>query len=128
MAKFHINSKGEAGACSAKTSAGCPFGGETEHYDSKEEAREAYESKTKTPAVVLKKTGDLEPIPEGLSFGEHELEDGRTVVINGLGGANWRSDCAQCERQGKGAFAPSHDAMPRCKSGQRPHCTCDACF
>lgn len=26
------------------------------------------------------------------------------------------------------AFAPSHRPSPMCRSGARPHCTCDACF
>lgn len=26
------------------------------------------------------------------------------------------------------AFMPSHKASPRCRSGHRPHCTCDTCF
>lgn len=25
-------------------------------------------------------------------------------------------------------WAPSHQAMPTCESGGRPHCTCDTCF
>lgn len=68
------------------------------------------------------------PIPADLSFGEHELSDGRVVLIGGLHNVRWRSDCQQCVRQGKGAFAPDHDAMPRCSSGGRSHCTCDGCF
>src|SRR5579875_3653762 len=35
MARYHINSNGEAG--------GCPFGGENEHYSTPEDARKAYE-------------------------------------------------------------------------------------
>lgn len=29
---------------------------------------------------------------------------------------------------GERAFAPSHTAMSHCRSGKRPHCTCDGCF
>jgi len=25
-------------------------------------------------------------------------------------------------------FAPSHKASETCRSGKRPHCTCDTCF
>lgn len=25
-------------------------------------------------------------------------------------------------------FAPSHKPNDKCKSGKRPHCTCDTCF
>jgi hypothetical protein len=42
MAKFHINSKGEAGKCFA-VQGGCPFGGEASHYPSEENARTAFE-------------------------------------------------------------------------------------
>lgn len=43
MNKFHINSKGEPGSCSATIK--CPFGDfETEHFNSKEEARDFYEN------------------------------------------------------------------------------------
>ena len=44
MKKYHINAKGEAGACSAKKG-GCPFGGEDEHFTTPEAARASYESK-----------------------------------------------------------------------------------
>jgi hypothetical protein len=42
VAKFHVNPKtGNTGACKAKNN--CPFGGESEHYSTQEEARAAYE-------------------------------------------------------------------------------------
>lgn len=41
MGKFHINGKGEPGACRAEIA--CPFGGENEHYDTAADARRAYE-------------------------------------------------------------------------------------
>jgi hypothetical protein len=41
---YHINSKGEAGKCTAKKG-GCPFGDAEQHYTSSEAAREAYEEK-----------------------------------------------------------------------------------
>lgn len=44
MKKYHINAKGEAGACSAKKG-GCPFGGEDEHFTTPEAARASYEKK-----------------------------------------------------------------------------------
>lgn len=43
-------------------------------------------------------------------------------------------DCAYCQRTFLAAenpasvMAPSHRASAGCKSGSRPHCTCDACF
>lgn len=42
MTRFHVNDNGDAGKCSA-TRGQCPFGGEVNHYDSKAEARKAYE-------------------------------------------------------------------------------------
>lgn len=42
MSKFHINSKGEAGQCSA-TKGNCPFGGDENHYDSVASAQKAFE-------------------------------------------------------------------------------------
>lgn len=62
-----------------------------------------------------------------LSPGEHVV-GGVTLVVVNSGHIVWRSDCTQCVRQGKGAFAPDHDAMSNCKSGSRAHCTCDGCF
>jgi hypothetical protein len=52
--KFHVNSKGEAGRCSAQ-SGGCPFGGESEHYSNPENAQKAYENLQKSqvaPAIT----------------------------------------------------------------------------
>ena len=41
-------------------------------------------------------------------------------------------ECDYCDRlreaHGPGGFFPDHDAMPGCRSGARPHCTCDGCF
>ncbi len=49
MAKFHISPEtGNPGACKAKES-NCPFAGANEHWDTKEEARAAYESKMTSP-------------------------------------------------------------------------------
>lgn len=44
MAKYHITIKGEPGVCRASKNP-CPLGGESEHYASKEEARNAYEAR-----------------------------------------------------------------------------------
>lgn len=43
MAKYHINWKGEPGLCTAEKKA-CPLGGDSDHFDSPESARAAYES------------------------------------------------------------------------------------
>lgn len=50
--KFHVNSAGEPGTCSAQVS--CPFGSSDEHFDSKEEARDFYEKKN--ASTVLPQT------------------------------------------------------------------------
>lgn len=52
MAKFHINPKGEAGECKARSGA-CPFGGEEEHHSSPEKARGAFEEKMKQEYTVV---------------------------------------------------------------------------
>lgn len=44
MARFHINNSGDAGLCRA-VAGNCPFGDDSEHYGSQEEAREAYEER-----------------------------------------------------------------------------------
>jgi hypothetical protein len=67
------------------------------------------------------------PIPAPTTSGVHVVE-GVTVTIGFGGNVVSRSDCAQCERQRRSDFAPSHGASPRCQSGGRPHCTCRACF
>ena len=44
--------------------------------------------------------------------------------------ATYHDGCAFCQREldKKTTFFPTHDASPRCRSGRKPHCTCDACF
>jgi len=56
--------------------------------------------------------------------------------------ARWERDgmldpsCPMCqreiyeatERMPSDVFMPHHQASPYCKSGKRPHCTCDTCF
>lgn len=80
--KFHINSKGEPGACSAQRG-GCPFGGEIDHYATKEGASAAYErsmtdgilpklSKAPTREQVLQTLDNMDrgsnAIPEEIEF------------------------------------------------------------
>jgi hypothetical protein len=36
--------------------------------------------------------------------------------------------CVTCAGLTPTAFAPRHDASPRCESGKRNHCSCDICF
>lgn len=49
MTKFHINTKGEPGRCSAEVQ--CPFGGDSDHYTSPERAREAFENLQKSNEI-----------------------------------------------------------------------------
>ena len=64
MARYHINSKGEAGKCSA-TQGKCPFGGDANHYDSPEKAQQAFELSmaSSTVAPVAKKAVARRPAP-----------------------------------------------------------------
>lgn len=66
MAKFHINSSGEAGNCRAEKG-GCPFGDDDQHYASAEEASKAYESKMAdqvVPEPAEKKGSRERPLPK----------------------------------------------------------------
>lgn len=82
--KFHINSKGEPGRCSAQHG-GCPFGSEDEHYATREGASAAYERSmsdgtiqtlTKAPTrdqvnqVLDAMARGEDTIPEGVEFVE----------------------------------------------------------
>lgn len=64
MAKYHINKKGEPGACYATRK--CPFGDVEDHYESKELARNAYETKM---------TNELIPQGNTASLGKRELNE-----------------------------------------------------
>lgn len=55
MVKYHLNYKGEAGQCSATTGR-CPFGDESDHFDTPALARTAYEGAQNSFALTLKKT------------------------------------------------------------------------
>jgi hypothetical protein len=54
MQRYHINTKGEPGLCSA-ASGKCPFGADAPHYDSVIEARQAYEKSQSKSLVSTKK-------------------------------------------------------------------------
>jgi len=51
MAKFHINREGNPGACRAKPG-NCPYGEESDHYTSKEDARRVYEDQQELLARI----------------------------------------------------------------------------
>lgn len=53
MNKFHLNNNGDPGVCSARPGH-CPFGNESNHFESKENAREAYEKQQSINNVDFK--------------------------------------------------------------------------
>ena len=57
MARFHINAKGEPGKCSAQ-SGNCPFGGDTDHYNSLDEAQSAFEKTMASETFTVVKNTD----------------------------------------------------------------------
>ena len=36
--------------------------------------------------------------------------------------------CPGCIQRMETGMGPAHYASPRCRSGKRPHCSCDTCF
>jgi hypothetical protein len=95
MAKFHLNAKGEAGACKA-TKGGCPFGDDSQHFDSAEAAREHFEqsSSSETFGGVTRKSSDtIDPevkasIAEELVF-ENYATLGTTENLTRLTSSQW---------------------------------------
>lgn len=81
--KFHINSKGEPGRCSAQHG-GCPFGSESEHYSTKEGASAAYErSMSDRMLSTLTKAPtreQVEQVLDSMSRGEDTIPDGVEFV------------------------------------------------
>lgn len=63
MAKYHINPKtGNPGRCSAVHQ--CPFGGESDHYGSESEARQAYEGSMSQGGATSSLKKSIVPTPE----------------------------------------------------------------
>jgi len=82
--------------------------------------------------VVTEVSADVkngEPGFDGYLVGDptHEVWGYASQVIRTARVA-WNPDCASCQREGRGAFMPPHDASRRCKSGAHAHCSCDTCF
>lgn len=63
-------------------------------------------------------------------FGASETRAERIARLEAAG--NLSPSCPGCREfyahPTLGPFAPSHRPNPYCRSGKRPHCTCDACF
>lgn len=81
--KFHINSKGEPGKCSAQHG-GCPFGSESDHYATKEGASAAFE-RSMAEGVVLTLTkaptrNQVEQVLDSMDRGSNEFPEGVEFV------------------------------------------------
>ncbi len=63
-------------------------------------------------------------------FGASETRQERLDRWQAMG--SYDPDCKSCEELAAhptlNAFMPSHKPSSMCRSGSRPHCTCDACF
>ena len=60
MAKYHINSKGVAAKCSAQHG-NCPFGGESQHYDSLDTAKKEAEKQLAISHAILESLSSTAP-------------------------------------------------------------------
>lgn len=64
-------------------------------------------------------------------YGTSETRGERIMRLEELGTINPFCDYCQEFYKAKDPathFAPRHTASPGCRSGKRPHCTCDTCF
>ena len=63
-------------------------------------------------------------------FGASETRGQRITRLEAMGVLH--PDCSYCQEgyahPTLSAFMPGHTASPLCRSGRRPHCTCDGCF
>lgn len=63
-------------------------------------------------------------------FGASETRAQRLARLREMGA--YDPDCKACEELANhptlSPFMPSHRPGSRCRSGGRPHCTCDTCF
>lgn len=65
--------------------------------------------------------------PESYRLIQSALERVETEAIERFGHNEEHPDCTQCKRYS--VFGgPDHDASRRCKSGRKPHCSCDTCY
>jgi hypothetical protein len=74
--KFHVNAKGEPGKCSAQNG-GCPFGGESDHHSSPEDARKAFEQANAAstfPVKSSRKVSELSQLAKVSSDAEILME------------------------------------------------------
>lgn len=96
MTKYHINGEGNPGVCSAE-SGNCPFGGDANHYSTKEKAREAFELSMAAQALLkrtTKRSSSAEAIAGALA--ERSL---REFAVFARGGWNPTNHPADFERE-----------------------------
>lgn len=84
MSKFHINSKGIASPCRA-TKGKCPFGGENEHYSSKEEAQSAAERNNEKEYGLI----------SNVESQDSSTFEGRNSILKGIKNSDERERKAQ---------------------------------
>ena len=76
MAKYHINSRGEAGLCRAEKN--CPFGDDSVHFSTAEDARKAFELKM-SPAAFPRKPKVTYKMGT-TAWRENEIAEGRFIT------------------------------------------------
>ena len=104
MAKFHINAEtGNVGSCKAEKGK-CPFGGDENHFPSKEEARSAFEASVKVSESSPKKM----------------RSDGFIQVVDKWGNVRWYNTDRQLHRDGDlPAFESPSGAKEWYQNGKR---------
>lgn len=107
MARYHVNpNTGETGVCRASGEGrGCPFGGESDHYDSASAAREAYEVKASQEyaSTGIKKA----PVSSnGRLFGD----SGARSLVGSLVGKDYESVIANAKARAQFASKPRRTA------------------
>lgn len=93
MAKYHVNPEfGEVGKCTAEPG-NCPFGDENQHFNSKQEARDAYEAQMEdlvkfqeSPLGKLDSATDdaITRLKKGVAKAVEWLDDHPKIVIAGV--------------------------------------------
>lgn len=81
MAKYHITKKGEPGVCRATKA--CPLGDESNHYESKEEASEAFEASQKNITPTVSKN-NLPPVALTGDDRKRLVAEGWMLTDNGV--------------------------------------------
>ncbi len=107
MAKFHVSTDGNPRVCTA-SKGNCPFGGDENHYTSKEAARAAFEASEAIPESTSKKTTFGEPVRTTNMRGDVEWlnslgqlhRDGDLPAIEGVNGSKYWYQNGKLHRDG----------------------------